>query len=299
MLTGVHILLTYKCTSECDHCFLHCSPAREGTFTLAQLRQMLGQIRQLATVREVYFEGGEPFLFHPVLLEGVRLVRAAGLHAGIVTNAYWATSLEDALSWLRPLRELGIADLGVSDDDFHRTDEHPNRGELALRAAAQLGVPCARIRIERPRALAAEPQSARRGKPVVGGTVRFRGRAAERLTENLPLRPPGDLATCPHEELASPERVHIDAYGNVHLCQGVSLGNAWRTPLADLFARYDPAAHPIVGPLLRGGPARLAKEHALPLSGGYVDECHLCYAARKALLPAFPAYLCPKEVYGL
>ena len=107
MLTGVHILLTYKCTSECDHCFLHCSPAREGTFTLAQLQ------------------------------------------------------------------------------------------------------------------------------------------------------------------------------------------------LADLFARYDPGAHPIVGPLLRGGPARLAKEHALPLSGGYVDECHLCYAARKVLLPAFPAYLCPKEVYGV
>lgn len=87
--------------------------------------------------------------------------------------------------------------------------------------------------------------------------------------------------------------------GNVHLCRGVSLGNMWRTPLADLFARYEPGAHPIVGPLLRGGPARLAREHAIPLSGGYVDECHLSYAARKSLLPAFPAYLCPKEVYGL
>lgn len=299
MLTGVHILLTYTCTSECEHCFLHCGPAREGTFTRAQLRQALGQVRQLATVREVYFEGGEPFLFYPLLLEGVRLVRAAGLDAGIVTNAYWATSLEDALSWLRPLRELGIADLSVSDDDFHRAGERADCGELALRAAGQLGIPCARIRIERPRLLAAEPHSGRRGKPVVGGTVRFRGRAAERLTGSLPVRRPDDLATCPHEELVSPERVHVDAYGNVHLCQGLSLGDMWRTPLVDLLARYDPGAHPIVGPLVRGGPARLVKEHALPLSDGYVDECHLCYTARKSLLPAFPAQLCPKEVYGL
>lgn len=35
MLTGIHILLTYTCTRECDHCFLHCGPKQEGTFTLS------------------------------------------------------------------------------------------------------------------------------------------------------------------------------------------------------------------------------------------------------------------------
>ena len=33
MLTGIHFLLTYSCTSECDHCFLYCSPNAKGTFT--------------------------------------------------------------------------------------------------------------------------------------------------------------------------------------------------------------------------------------------------------------------------
>lgn len=108
MLTGIHILLTLKCTKECDHCFLHCGPSREATFTIGQLRTLICQIKELETVNIVYFEGGEPFLFNPLLLEGLRMVRAAGFDAGIVTNGYWATSVEDGLYWLRPIRDLGL-----------------------------------------------------------------------------------------------------------------------------------------------------------------------------------------------
>lgn len=299
LLTGIHILLTYKCTSECEHCFLHCGPAREGTFTLKRLRDAVEQIERFGTVRVVYFEGGEPFLFYPVLLEGVRMVRAAGLEAGIVTNAYWATSLEDALSWLRPLSELGIADFSVSDDEFHRADEGATCGDVAMRAAEQMGIPCAKICIERPRVLAGGRQTGSKGNPVIGGTVLFRGRAAERLTEGLPTRPLEELTSCPYEDLVSPKRVHIDAYGNVHLCQALSMGNMWSTPLAELLRRYEADKHPVAGPLIRGGPARLVKERGLGIIGSYVDECHLCYVARKAMRGTFPDYLCPKEAYGL
>lgn len=295
MLTGIHILLTYKCTSECDHCFLHCSPAREGTFTLEQLRALVRQIEALGTVRSVYFEGGEPFLYYPVLLEGLRMARAAGFEAGIVTNAYWANSFQDALHWLTPIRDLGISDLSISDDDFHRADEHDRRAEYACLAARLLGIPGATICIQRP-GVAAQDQ---RGKPVTGGGVLFKGRAAEKLTEGLPLRPLAELTTCPHEELLEPERVHVDAFGNVHLCQGLSLGNLWRTPLPELMRAYDGRQHPIAGPLLRGGPKTLVDEFGLQPGAAFVDECHACYLARKSLLPRFPQYLAPKEVYGL
>ncbi len=227
------------------------------------------------------------------------MVRAAGLEAGIVTNAYWATSREDALLWLRPLSECGIADFSVSDDEFHGADEHATQGDVALQAAKELGMPGAKIRIERTRVVRPEDQAGRKGKPVIGGTVLFRGRAAERLTEGLPLRRWEELTACPYEDLISPERVHIDAYGNVHLCQGLSMGNIWSTPLAELLQQYDAGQHPIAGPLIRGGPARLLKERGLPMSGSYVDECHLCYTARKSMLDTFSAHLCPKEVYGV
>jgi Radical SAM superfamily/4Fe-4S single cluster domain len=296
VITGIHILLTLKCTNECDHCFLHCGPTREATFSLAQLRTLIHQVKQLKTVKVVYFEGGEPFLFYPLLLEGLRMVRDAGFDAGIVTNGYWATSVEDGLHWLRPMRDLGIVDFSVSDDAFHRLDKKDQRPKFAREAAQQLGISTGTICIEPP---VVSRESLGRGKPVVGGGVLFKGRAAEKLTSELPTRPCEELQTCPYEDLASPERVHVDTYGNVHLCQGLSIGNMWEKPLPELVHGYDAQKHPVVGPLVRGGPVGLATEHGLPMSGSYVDECHLCYMMRKLLLPQFPQYLAPKEVYGL
>ena len=298
VLTGIHVLLTYRCTQECDHCFLHCGPHRAGAFTLPQLRALFDEMGRIGTIRTVYFEGGEPFLHYATLLEGVRMARAAGLAAGIVTNAFWATSSEDARGCLRPLGELGLADLSVSDDEFHDTGSADRPAKLAQQAAAELGLPCAAVCIERPRAR--EPQArGRQGKPVVGGQVLFKGRAAERLTAGLPARCVAEMISCPHEDLASPERVHVDQYGHVHLCQGISMGNMWTTPLSVLVRDYDPAKHPIVGPILRGGPAQLARDFGFDTSGPFVDECHLCYTIRKSLAPRFPEWLAPIAVYNL
>ena len=299
MLTAIHVLLTYQCTGECDHCFLHCGPRSEGTFTLSQLRELLHEIKRIKTVDTVYFEGGEPFLFYAVLLAGLRMVRDAGLQAGIVTNGYWATSLEDAEQWLRPMLGLSIADFSVSDDQFHSSKGDRSPGAIAYRAANRLGLPCAKICIDPPSVRPVSDSHGDKGQPVIGGGVLFKGRAAEKLTPGLPVRPWRELTTCPHEELADPERVHVDAYGNVHVCQGISIGDMWTTPLSELMRSYDAAKHPIVGPLLEGGPARLVERFSQKVEAAYVDECHLCYTARKSLLPQFPQYLAPAQVYGL
>jgi len=299
MLTGIHILLTYQCTGECDHCFLHCGPQREGTFTLRQLHELLLEIKKIPAIETVYFEGGEPFLFYAVLLAGLQMVRDAGLQGGVVTNGYWATSSEDAEQWLRPMLYFGIADFSVSDDEFHSSKGEESPGAIAYRAATKLGLPSAKICIEPPTVALTSDCGGDKGQPVTGGGVLFKGRAAEKLTAGLPVRPWRELTTCPHEELANPERVHVDAYGNVHVCQGVSIGNMWTTPLSELIRNYDAAKHPIVGPLVEGGPARLVERFGLKVADAYVDECHLCYIARKSLLPAFPELLTPAQVYGL
>ena len=298
MLTGLHVLVTYQCTGECDHCFLHCGPTRDAAFTLDQIDRVLDEARRLGSVSEVYFEGGEPFLFYGILVESVRRARALGMQVGIVTNAYWATSVDDAVHWLRPLADLGIADLSVSDDEFHRRDAGDRRAAFALAAARRLGMPCDGICIDPPRTdVGAGDES--RGRPITGGRVRFRGRAAEKLATGVPLRPWAELTTCPYENLASPERVHVDAYGHVQLCQGLTMGNMWDVPLRDLIASYDPAAHPIVGPLLAGGPARLAERVDFEPAAGYADECHFCYSIRKSRIGRYPEWLAPRGAYGL
>lgn len=287
-LTGVHLLLTYLCTSECDHCFVWGSPRTRGTMTLELVRRILEGARRLGTVRIVYFEGGEPFLFYPLLLEGMRLAAEAGFDTGIVTNAYWAIGVEEAALALRPLGHLRLVDLSLSTDLFHGDEQETVEYRLARAAAERLGLPVGVISIEQPCV----------ESPAAEGSLRYRGRAAVKLAAGRPVWPWETFGECPHETLGDPERVHIDALGNVHLCQGLLLGNVNDRPLDALVAGYDPRAHPIVGPLLEGGPAALVRRYDLPHEEGYVEACHLCYRARESLRGRFPDLLGPGQVYG-
>jgi hypothetical protein len=301
-MTGIHFLLTYRCSFECDHCFLHCGPHSQGTFTVEQIRRVLDEAKKIGTIDTIYYEGGEPFLYYPLMVEGVRLAREAGMKAGLVTNAYWATAEEDADLWLGPLCEHKLYDLSLSDDAFHSGDEEETAAGRALGSARRLGLPVRTICIEEPKVQdgpGAGHESQGKGEPVVGGDVVFRGRAVDKLAEGLPRKPWSSFDECSREELENPGRVHVDSYGNVQVCQGLSMGNMWESPLSRIVEGYDAHSHPICGPLLKGGPAELARTYGVEVEEGYVDECHLCYSIRKALLKRFPEYLGPEQVYGI
>jgi len=296
-LLELHLLLTYQCTSECDHCFVWGSPSQTGTMTLAQIRSLLEQGEALGGIRAVCFEGGEPLLYYATLLEAVREVKARGWRAEVVTNAYWASSLEDAVLALRPLMEAGLSAVWVSDDAYHGSTDDASPAHLGARAARELGLRTSTIAIEPPSVLA--PPAGDKGRPIVGGGVRFRGRAAATLTKGLPRRSWLEFSTCPHEELERPSRVHIDPLGFVHVCQGIVLGNAWQRPLVDIMHEYDPADHPICGPLLEGGPAGLARASRVRHGATYVDECHFCYDLRRRLRRRLGQWLAPDQMYGV
>ena len=298
MLKGIHFLLTYACNFECDHCFLYCSPWSRGTFTIGQVTRVLEEGVKLGTVESIFFEGGEPFLFYPLLREGVQRAAARGFKVGVVTNGYGAVSDEDAELWLRPLADAGLTYLSVSNDRYHYGEEAENPATTAHRVAQRLGIDTMSICIEEPVVTQAEEGDAK-GQPVVGGGPKFRGRAVEKLSEGLPLRPWQEFIECPYEELESPSRVHVDAFGHVQVCQGISIGNMWETPLSDLIANYRADAHPVCGPLLRGGPAKLAKACGQAPAAGYIDACHLCYLIRRAVIDRYPDALAPRQVYGI
>jgi len=297
MLNGLHILLTYTCLYECDHCFLYCGPGSQGTFPLDRLRTLLGEARAVGSVDWIYFEGGEPFLHYPLLLEGVREAKRLGFRVGIVTNAYWCENGPDAGLWMKPLADLRVDDFSISTDAFHGNDEPGSPARMAAAAAAGLGLPADVIRIEGPQASPAGTDGGR-GAPVVGGAVRFCGRAVETLTEGLPRKPLDQFRECPYEDLRTPQRVHVDPFGNVHVCQGISAGNVFEVPLPTLLSEYDADAHPICGPLSRGGPLLLAREHGVTCPDA-VDACHACFLLRLSLLDRFPDALAPRQVYGV
>lgn len=295
-LNGLHILLTYQCTSECDHCFVWGSPWQSATLTLSQLRDILRQAHTQPSIEWIYFEGGEPFLFYPLLLAGVCEAKALGFQIGVVTNAYFAFSVEDGQQWLKPLAGL-VDDFSVSCDLYHSSDPCFHQAASARQAAEELGMPTSSISIAQPEVSGAHASFGQLPSDESG--VMFRGRAAEKLSARAAHRPWDEFDGCPHEDLREPGRVHVDPYGEVHICQGISIGNLFQKPLSVICAEYVPEDHPVLGPLIQGGPVELVKFFKLPHAETYADACHLCYQARLNLRARFPKYLCPDPMYGI
>ena len=128
----------------------------------------------------------------------------------------------------------------------------------------------------------------------------YRGRASRELAPRAPQRSPWDEFTeCPYEDLRDPGRVHLDPLGNLHICQGIVLGNLFDSDMGEICAGYHPDSHPVCGPLLSGGPAALVSEYNLPHAAEYADACQLCYEARGHLRPRFPQLLGPDQMYGV
>jgi len=295
-LTGLHLLLTYQCNRECDHCFVWGSPWQSGTMTLAKVRHILREARDTGTVEWIYFEGGEPFLYYAVLLRGVREAAAMGFKVGLVSNAYWATDVDDALEWLRPFAGV-IEDLSISSDLYHADEKLGPQAKHARAAAEQLGIPLGVISIAEPGAK--EATSAVGQLPEEETAVMYRGRAAEKLVARAGRRSWRQFTECPYEDLREPGRLHVDPLGYLHICQGISVGNLYRAPLRGICESYDPDAHPITGPLLAGGPVELVRRYGLPHEEKVADACHLCSEACRALRQKFPNILGPDQMYGV
>jgi MoaA/NifB/PqqE/SkfB family radical SAM enzyme len=295
-LTGLHLLLTYECNYECDHCFVWGAPSQSGTMTIETIVNILQQAEALGTIEWIYFEGGEPSLYYQLLRSGAQMARQHGFKVGIVTNASWATSEEDAMKWLQPFIGL-VEDLSISDDAYHGSDDGLRQTHIARQAAERLDIPVDFISVAGLEATDTQYVSGR--LPTDESAVLYRGRAVDKLALRVQQKPWEQFTECPWEELRYPERVHVDAFGNLHICQGISIGNLFKSPLTEIISDYDPDAHPIVGPLLTGGPVEIVNRYDLQHEQAYADACHLCYVSRCKLRARFPGDLTPDQMYGI
>lgn len=284
MLNGLHFLLTYQCNRECDHCFVWGGPWQKGVMTFGTLREFLRQAEETGSIKEVWLEGGEPFLYYQVMMEGARLAVKRGFKVGIVSNGYWATSHEDALAWLKPLAGM-VSSILVSCDDIHWSEEFHGFGQNVEAAAKELGISTGFLRI------------VDKKKGTIPG-VMYRGRAAVKLAPRAEIKHWEIFDKCPYENLGDPARVHVDPFGNVHVCQGLVLGNLLKKPLKEICSAYSPKSNPVIGPLIAGGPAELVRNLGVPHTDKYVDACHLCYESRRQLRGRFPDILGPGQMYG-
>ena len=296
-LKGIHFLLTYQCGLECDHCFVWAKPDAEGVFTLEQVRNILAEAKKLGTVESVAIEGGEPFLYYPIMLRILKEAASLGFNLEILSNSYWATTHEDAIEWLRPISQVKGVELTVSSDPYHGETWSDENVRNALKAAKSLNIKASILAVKNPSSPVPCPSEIE-GVKVGLWELMYRGRAYSKLLENAHKKPWREFTKCPYENLADPKRVHIDPLGYMHVCQGISIGNAMQKPLSKIVMEFDPYKNPVTEPLIRGGPVALVEKFNLPHDEAYADACHLCYAARLLLREKFPETLAPGQMYG-
>ena len=68
----------------------------------------------------------------------------------------------------------------------------------------------------------ADPATGKAPDDEIG--IMYKGRAAKNLAHRAGSVPWDTFSECPHEDLADPGRVHVDPYGNLHVCQGAGHG---------------------------------------------------------------------------
>jgi hypothetical protein len=267
-LTRLHLLLTYQCVFECGHCFVWGSPKRGGVFHLERLDAVLDQAVEMGTVSELCYEGGETFVYYPILIAAVRHATARRLVTSVVTNGYWANSAEQARIWLGRLVDAGLDRIyflaNTRSGGVRDMAAHPG-----VVAAEQLGLATSVIAGGMQAHVDAVPGA------ITGWSPFWRHEQHEPETP-APLLPWGTFTACPLEKLTSPDHAYVDPYGDLHLCHGLVIGNLFESSLASLVSRYDPEDHPISGLLLEGGPARLVTRYGLEPESRYEHACQLC-----------------------
>ena len=296
-LKGVHFLLTYRCDLECEHCFVWGSPKAKGVFTIKQIKNILDEAKKLKTVDSVSLEGGEPFLYYPIMMKAIEEAVKLGFKIEVLSNCYWASSPEDAMEWLRPMVEAKRVELDLSSDLYHGESWQIEEVKNAVKAARGLDMKVGILSIKYPKAKTACPREIE-GAKVGLYDLMYKGRAASKLAEEADKRHWQEFTKCPYEDLLNPERVHIDPLGYVHVCQGISIGNAWQKPFSKIIEEHNPYENPILEPLIRGGPVALVEKFGLPQDEFYADACHLCYTARNMLRKKYPNILAPDQMYG-
>lgn len=313
------INLLYNCTAQCAHCRFGCT--NEGTperpdfelpyLTAKKLKNAFGL--DMAVVL-----GGEPTLFREETVALLQRLHSLGIATRIETNACWADSYDEAVSFLMPLKEMGT-NVMLSLDGFHDPYVPIEKVANAVKACAALGV---NYNLEMPYLdpVNKDNETDRRTEelfsslssytgfeiPKYEGGVLFVGRAAEVFGDQFAQDRGIPQETCtavpwwPDGDIDTTNLVILEPGGYITKGCGIAIGNAYEQDVVEMLKEYKASEHPIFSVLMKEGPAGLAKlaeQYGFQMKKDYADKCHLCHEARKALKPYFDGILKPDQHY--
>lgn len=139
-LCNVGLLLTYKCTIACAHCIVQAGPDRKEEMPLKSAIKWLDEIKDYGDNRilAVSLTGGEPFYNLDHLIQIADHANSLDLAVSVVSNAFWATSKEEAKRILAMCSSIRM--ISVSTDIPHQKSIPFENVKNAIWAAKKLGM---------------------------------------------------------------------------------------------------------------------------------------------------------------
>lgn len=116
-----------RCNIRCTHCVAAGDTPDYKKMELGKAKEIIREM-SVVGVTGISFTAGEPFIYFDDLLELVNLCKDLKIYTRIVTNSYWAKSLEKAEERLGMLKESGLCQLRMSYSRWHQ--QHVPRGNV-------------------------------------------------------------------------------------------------------------------------------------------------------------------------
>jgi len=138
---NIGFVMTYQCQVACPHCIIRAGPHRTEKM---QFADAVNWVAQVAAYRNGYIKvlsltGGEPFFDMSLLQKVSSYAAEKGLLVSAVTNAFWASSVHDAVATLRSLPAVRM--LAISTDVYHQKAIAFEKVKNAILAARDLNIP--------------------------------------------------------------------------------------------------------------------------------------------------------------
>ncbi len=137
----VTLIVTNQCTASCKNCCFQCNPQNKDRLSLPEMKQHIDNaLDSYSTIKLLIITGGECFILGEELNDIVKYASDRNLYVRVVTNGYWATTLENAYYKLEKLVEVGLKEINFSTGDEHQVFVPYNNIVFGIISALKLNI---------------------------------------------------------------------------------------------------------------------------------------------------------------
>lgn len=296
-LERLEFMVTYRCSSRCDHCSVFSEARRDAPdhLEIEKAEEIINASCDAFPVRSLMAFGGEPLIYPEYACALFRLASKRGVETRqIITNGYWSRDKKRIDDIAMMLADSGVNDILVSIDCFHEKYLDYSMVEYSLEGL-KTSVP-ARLQLHPVWVRGKEDDNAYNEKtkevlarfaeadvPEGPGNALFpAGRALTNLADYLPAKTTSFTGTCKDQPYADPPNdvrtLCIEPDGSVVACGAI--GNINGQSMEEILARYDFRKNIVHAAMVEKGSQglySLARENGIALrADGYFSLCELC-----------------------